>query len=146
MLISLSFTSRFVCIRSDKVVISQSLFIQLTMNYTKAIPESFLETWFLIKPPNREKYKQQTISALFKKTVLSNKVYPVFSLPFILEHAAAHLYNNRDSSSIPAVCLASVQTCRCTVLDWTRYPAMPGTKIGPVGEIPEKIIMLHFHI
>lgn len=72
-LTSLSFTSRFVCIRSDKVVISQSLFIQLTINYTKAIPESLLETWFLIKPSNREKYKQRTISALFKKTVSQTK-------------------------------------------------------------------------
>lgn len=44
-LTSLSFTSRFVCIRSDKVVISQSLFIQLTINYTKAIQ---VPSWNLI--------------------------------------------------------------------------------------------------
>lgn len=90
-LTSLSFTSRFVCIRSDKVVISQSLFIQLTINYTKAIPESLLETWFLIKPSEksinnkpfrlylRKLFLKQSVPCFFLSLSSWNMQQPIFT-------------------------------------------------------------------
>lgn len=57
-------------------------------------------------------------------------------LIFLLFHgrAAAHLLIGCDSNYIPAASRACVLTCLSTTLAWSRSPATPGTKTGPVGE------------
>lgn len=61
--------------------------------------------------------------------------------------AVAHLQTIRDISHIPAASPASVQTCRSTVLAWSRSPATPGTKTGHVGEtanIPDLLLLFFY--
>lgn len=48
--------------------------------------------------------------------------------------AAAHLLRRCDSNCIPVASRACVPTCLSTTLAWSRSPATPGTKTGPVGE------------
>lgn len=58
-----------------------------------------------------------------------------FSYPDLFHgQAAAHPQRSCDSNCIPAISRACVLTCRSTVLAWSRSPATPGTKTGPVGE------------
>lgn len=56
-------------------------------------------------------------------------------LSFFMDgRAAAHLLRGCDSNCIPAASRACVLTCLSTTLAWSRSPATPGTKTGPVGE------------
>lgn len=70
------------------------------------------------------------LTAFFLSTVLSWS----FFFFFFYGRAAAHLLRSCDSNCIPAASRACVLTCLSTTLAWSRSPATPGTKIGPVGE------------
>lgn len=75
----------------------------------------------------RKKKLYFVTTAFFSSTVLSWSF-------FCHGRAAAHLLRGCDSNCIPAASRACVLTCLSTTLAWSRSPATPGTKTGPVGE------------